>query len=269
MNAARATSPEGASHAAFLGASALLFLLSSGVTIAWCGSMAAMGEMPMPGGWGMSMAWMRMPQQSWLAVAASSLGMWPVMMVAMMLPCLVPMLLRCRRMVGNAGHTHLGRLTMLAGAGYFFVWTVFGMAVLPLGFGLAAIEMHQPTLARAVPITTGIVVLIAGALQLSAWKVRHLACWREAPSIHRVLLADSGAAWRHGVRLGLHCGRCCVNLMAILLVIGIMNLRAMALVTGVLALERVVPSGDRVARAAGVAVIAIGVLLIVRATNLG
>jgi len=51
-----------------------------------------MGEMPMPGGWTMSMAWMRMPGQTWPGAAASFLGMWIVMMVAMMLPSLVPML---------------------------------------------------------------------------------------------------------------------------------------------------------------------------------
>src|SRR5207302_5508750 len=65
---------------------ALLFASSAAVTIVWCASMSAMGEMPMPGGWTMSMAWMRMPGQTWSGAAASFLGMWVVMMVAMMLP---------------------------------------------------------------------------------------------------------------------------------------------------------------------------------------
>ena len=143
--------------------------------------MSAMGEMPMPGGWTMSMAWMRMPGQTWPGAAASFLGMWVVMMVAMMLPSLVPMLWRYRQAVGRTGETRLGRLTALVGVGYFFVWTVFGMAAFPLGVALAASEMQQPALARAVPIAAGVVVLIAGALQLTAWKARHLACCREAP----------------------------------------------------------------------------------------
>src|SRR5438105_3955422 len=63
-------------EAAFLGVSALLFAASAAGTIAWCASMSAMGEMPMPGGWTMSMAWMRMPDQSWPGAAASFLGMW-------------------------------------------------------------------------------------------------------------------------------------------------------------------------------------------------
>src|SRR5213595_2103775 len=118
---------ERASRQAFLGVSALLFAASAAVTIAWCASMSAMREMPMPGGWTMSMAWMRMPGQTWPGAAASFLGMWVVMMVAMMLPSLVPMLLRYREAVGRAGETHVGWLTALVGVGYFAVWTMFGM----------------------------------------------------------------------------------------------------------------------------------------------
>jgi hypothetical protein len=68
------------------------------------------------------------------------------------------------------------------GVGYFFVWTVFGMAAFPLGVALAAIEMQQPALARAVPIAVGVVFLIAGSLQLTAWKARHLGYCREPGS---------------------------------------------------------------------------------------
>src|SRR6266702_6880082 len=50
---------ERASQQTFFGVSALLFVVSAALTTAWCGSMSAMGEMPMPGGWTMSMAWMR------------------------------------------------------------------------------------------------------------------------------------------------------------------------------------------------------------------
>jgi hypothetical protein len=162
--------------------------------------------------------WMRMPGQTWLDAAASFLSMWVVMMVAMMLPSLIPMLWRYHQAVGRPGETRLHRLTVLIGVGYFFVWTVVGMAVFPLGVALAAVEMQQPALARAVPITVGVVVLMAGTFQLTAWKVRHLAICRETPGRSRTLPADAGTAWRQGLRLGLHCSHCCVGLMAILLV---------------------------------------------------
>src|SRR5206468_8079567 len=130
--------------------------------IVWCASMSAMGGMPMAGGWTMSMAWMRMPGQTWPGAAASFLGMWVVMMVAMMLPSLVPMLWRYRQAVGRPGQMRLGRLTALVGLGYFLVWTVLGLAAFPLGVGLAAIEMQPSALARAVPMAVGVAVLAPG-----------------------------------------------------------------------------------------------------------
>jgi predicted metal-binding membrane protein len=258
-----------ASERAFLGVSTLLFAGSTAGTIVWCASMSAMGEMPMPGGWTMSMAWMRMPGQTWPAAAASFLGMWVVMMVAMMLPSLVPMLWHYRQAVRRPGATRLRALTALVGVGYFFVWTVFGMAAFPLGVALAAIEMQVPALARAVPIGVGVVVLLAGSLQLTAWKARHLACCREAPGRARTFPADAGTAWRHGLRLGLHCSLCCVGPMAILLVIGVMDPRAMAVVTAAISAERLAPAGERVARGIGVVVVGAGLLLIARAAALG
>jgi hypothetical protein len=36
-------------------------------------------------------------------------------------------------------------------------------------------------LARAVPLAVGVIVLIAGVIQFTAWKKHHLACWRETP----------------------------------------------------------------------------------------
>ena len=265
----RRMASERASQHAFLGVSALLFAASAAVTIVWCASMAAMGAMPMPGGWRMAMAWMRMPGQTWPGAAASFLGMWVVMMVAMMLPSLVPMLWRYRQAVGRTGETRLGRLTVLVGVGYFFVWTVCGMAAFPLGVALAAIAMQQPALARAVPIAAGVVVLLVGALQCTPWKARHLACCREAPGRGRTLPADAGTAWRHGLGLGLHCSRCCAGLMALLLVIGVMDLRTMAVVGAAITVERLAPAGARVARAIGAVVIGTGLLLIARAAGLG
>jgi predicted metal-binding membrane protein len=108
----RSSNSAHASERAFVGVSALLFALSVAVTLMWCVSMSAMEEMPMPGGWTMSMAWMRMPGQTWPGVAASFLGMWVVMMVAMMLPSLVPMLRRFRQAIGRQGERRLGLLTM-------------------------------------------------------------------------------------------------------------------------------------------------------------
>jgi predicted metal-binding membrane protein len=266
-----------ASQRAFWGVSALLFAAATALTIHECASMSGqmtgkmLGGMPMPGGWTMSMAWMRMPGQTWSAAAASFLAMWDVMMVAMMLPALVPMLRRYRetvgQAVGQAAGARLGRLTALVGCGYFFVWTVLGLAAFPVGVALASIEMRQPALARAVPVAAGLAVLLAGAFQLTVWKARSLACCREVPGPDRP--AGAGTAFRHGVRLGLHCARCCGNLMVILLALGIMDLCAMAVVTAAITAERLAPAGTRVERALGAVAVGTGLLLIARAAGLG
>ncbi len=253
----------------FFGVSALLFVASTAMTIVWGASMSAMGGMPMPGGWTMSMAWMPMPGQTWLGTAMSFVGMWIVMMVAMMLPSLVPMLWRYRQAVGRTGETRLGRLTAIVGVGYFIVWTVFGMIAYLLGVALAAVEMQLPAVARAVPMAIALVVLIAGALQFTAWKAHQLACCRAVPQCGLTLPADTGTAWRRGLRLGLHCSYCCGGLTAVLLVIGVMDLRAMAVVTAAVTVERLAPAGERVARVIGAVIVAAGLVLIARAAGMG
>jgi len=244
---------ERTSHRAFAGVSALLFATSAALTVIWCGPMPAMGGMPMAGGWTMSMAWMRMPGQTWPTATASFAVMWTVMMVAMMLPSLAPALWRFRQ-------TYSDWMTTLVGVGYFAVWTVLGMAVYPAGVALAAVEMRHQALAGAVPLAAGMAVLMAGVFQFTAWKAHHLACCRQAP--------PDAAAWRLGLRLGLHCICGCAGLTAILLVTGIMDWRAMAVITAAITAERVAPAGERVARAIGVIAAGTGLFLIARAAGL-
>jgi predicted metal-binding membrane protein len=260
---------ERAPDRAFLGVSALLFAASAVVTIFWCASMAEMDGMPMPGGWTMSMAWMRMPGQTWPGAAASFMGMWIVMMVAMMLPSLVPMLRRYRRADAprRRERTRSGLRTALVGAGYFFVWSAFGAAAFPIGVALAAIEMQHPALARAVPIAVGVVMLIAGAFQFTTWKAHHLACWRAGTGPEGPPSPGIGAAWRHGVRIGLDCAYCCANLMAILLFAGLMDLRAMAVVTAAITIERLAPGGVRAARVIGAVVVGAAILTLAMSTG--
>jgi predicted metal-binding membrane protein len=219
----------------------------------------------MPGGWTMATTWMRMPGQTWPGAALSFLGMWVAMMVAMMLPASAPVLWRYREAVELEGALHPGNLTVLAGMGYFFVWGAFGVVAFPLGVALTAAEMRVPALARAVPLAAGVVVLLAGALQFTAWKAQHLACCREDAGRARPLPASAGAAWRYGLRLGRHCSCCSAGFMAVLLAVSVMDLRTMAVVTVAMTVERLAPSGEKVARAIGGVAVAAGVVMILRA----
>jgi predicted metal-binding membrane protein len=193
--------------------------------------------------------------------------MWVVMMAAMMLPSLAPVLWRYRQSLRRTSETCRDRLTTLVGLGYFFVWTLFGLAVFPLGAAMAATEMERATAARAVPIAAGLVVLVAGALQFTKWKLHHLTCCREAPGRDYVPSANPREAWRLGLQFGFHCGLSCTNLTAILLVVGVMDLRAMAFITTAITAERLAPEGAHVARAIGFLVVGTGLILIVRAAG--
>lgn len=211
--------------------------------------MSAMGEMPMLG-------------QTQLGTAAAFLGMWTLMMAAMMLPSLLPMLWRYRLAVDSSGGSRLGPLIVTVGAAYFFVWTAFGMVAFPLSVALATPALRNP-------IGVGAVVLLVGAVQLTEWRAHHLASCRKEPAPARVLPANIGTAWRHGMRLGLHCVYSCAGLTTLLLVVGGMDLRAMAIVTAAITVERLAPASERVARVIGGAVVCAGLFLIARAAGLG
>ena len=255
------------SRRALLGVSAIVFAASAAMTIASCVSMTAMGEMEMPGGWALSMLWMRMPGQTWLGAAASFVGMWLAMMVAMMLPSLTPLLWRYGQAIGRTDAGRVGQLTALVGGAYFFVWAVVGMMVFPLGVALADVLMREPALARAVPIAVGATVLVAGVLQRTGWKARQLALCREVPGRGTTLGAEPGTAWRYGLCLGLHCVRSCAGLTAVVLGLGVMDVRVMVAVGAAITAERLAPNGERVARVIGVIVVAAGLLVMARAAT--
>src|SRR6266568_3237376 len=96
--------------AVFIAVCVLTFVAGVSATAYFCRSMCC--EMEMPGGWTMSMMWMRMHGQTWAASATNFLLMWLAMMVAMMLPSALPAFLSTRR--GPAS------LSVIA-AGYFAV----------------------------------------------------------------------------------------------------------------------------------------------------
>jgi predicted metal-binding membrane protein len=228
-----------ASDRAFLGVAALLFAGSAAATIA----LSARAGTPICGGG--TMAWPPLPG------AASFLIMWVAMTAAMMLPSLMPVLWRYRRALGGP---ECDRLTALVGAGYFCVWTAIGLAVFPLA-------MVLPALLRALPPMAGVVVLAAGVLQFTAWKAHHLACCRLVPAADS-LPTNADTAWRHGLRLGLHCSLCSIGPTAVLLVLGMMDLGAMVAVTVAVTIERLAPAGERTARRIGVILVGVGMLLV-------
>jgi len=243
---------------------ALVLAASAGATALMCASMS--GGMSMPGNWTMSMAWMRMPGQSWGGSGVSFEIMWLVMMIAMMLPALVPGLAayapydvapaRADRVDGRRAAT----LTTTVAIGYFAVWAGIGAAIYPLGAAIAAGQMQSAPIARVEPFVVGLALVLAGWVQCSQWKARQLERCRALADCCSVRPASVAAAWRHGVTLGVDCGRCCCALMAAFLALGVMNPTAMILIAVAITAERLAARPALPARAAGVLLVAVGAL---------
>lgn len=207
---------------------------------------------------------MSMPHESWSGAAASYLGMWMAMMVPMMLPSLVPMLARYRRTVRGAAAMQLHGLTALVSMGYFLVWAVLGVVALAASDGLMAAGLRWGVGTGPWPAVTGAVLLAAGVVQLSPWKSGQLARCRETSGCGGPPAPDALRAWRHGLGLGMRCALCCSGLMMALLAVGLMHLVAMGLVTLAITAERLAPTPQRVARVAGLTIVAVGVMTVAR-----
>src|SRR5215510_3337465 len=143
-----------APRAEFIAVSALAFVASVAATAYFCRSMCC--EMEMPGGWTMSMMWMRMPGQTWAASATSFQLMWLAMMVAMMLPSALPMFMNSKRAPVSMS---------VMGSVYFAVWLAAGVGIYALGVAFASAAMRWDIFSRAVPVLSGPALIAAGAFQ--------------------------------------------------------------------------------------------------------
>jgi predicted metal-binding membrane protein len=141
------------------------------------------------------------------------------------------------------------------------MWTAVGLLLYPLGMAVAGALLAKPALSQAAPWLGGALVALAGVMQFGPRKQRQLSCCQAAPRAFTRQPFTVSGAWRQGWRTGRDCVRCCAGLTVALLVLGVMDLLAMAAVTVAIAAERLTPAKARVAPALGVMLIAAGALL--------
>ena len=186
--------------------------------------------------------------------------MWLTMMVAMMFPTIAPIVLLHRMVMRKRGVGDLPTATFVAG--YLLVWTAVG--VVPLlalvGFG------HLRDGGSWVDRLAGGVLLVAGAYQFTHWKA---ACQKACRSPLTFLSThDFGSGLsgtlRAGASHGLYCLGCCWALMAVLLVVGIMNLAWMAAIAAVFLAEKNWVRGDLLTRVVGTALVVYGIVVVVK-----
>ena len=192
------------------------------------------------------------------------------MMVAMMLPSIAPVLWRHHRHLRASRVPRIGRRTGLLAVGYASVWTLAGVAL--FGASVELSPMGMPSMGPALsPFTVGMVVLFVGVIQRSRWKTRRLLRCRQCLE---GLGGSEGIVdlCKGGVRLGIECVLSCGAPMAILLVTGLMDTRAMVAITAAITAERLSLRGPRVAQFTGALAVIAGIVICVRAiaaTTLG
>ena len=187
------------------------------------------------------------------------LGMWVVMMVAMMFPTVVPIVSTHLTVSRRKGRGVVPTAVFVLG--YLSVWSAVGLV--PMAAFLAFERLT--TGAAWLPWLAGAVLIGAGVYQFTPLKT---ACLRACQNpLSFVLTHDWGggavAAYRGGAAHGLYCLGCCGALMAVLLVVGFMNLAWMALLALVFLAEKTWRGGPALTRVAGTAVAALGVVVII------
>jgi predicted metal-binding membrane protein len=196
----------------------------------------------------------------WLVFA-----MWAIMMVAMMVPSATPVLLLYQRMVaGREPSAPPVPMTVFFLAGYVLAWTLFSAVATLLQWALHAAALMSPLMEVQSRRVGAAILILAGLYQCTPLKQ---ACLRHCRSPLSFLLNSwrkgKAGALLMGMEHGLYCTGCCWLLMAILFVVGVMNLAWVAAITLFVLVEKLAPQGERVARVSGALLLAWGVWLIV------
>jgi predicted metal-binding membrane protein len=167
-------------------------------------------------------------------------GVWVVMMAAMMLPSAAPTVALYARLVREPSVLR----PLVFTAGYLLAWTAAGV----VAYGL--VELGRALLGedRGSGWIAGATLLGAAAYELTPAKD---ACLSRCRSPLGFLLGSwrdgAGGALRMGAHHGAWCVGCCWALMAALFALGVMSLAWMAFVAALIALEKTVTAGGRAA----------------------
>jgi predicted metal-binding membrane protein len=184
--------------------------------------------------------------------------MWAMMMAAMMLPSALPMVSAfvalCRR------NGEAARSCSFVGA-YLLVWFAFSIVATGLQWVLQAAGWVNPMIVSTSATLTGVLLLVAGIYQFSPLKRICLAnCRTPMGFLIGEWRGGTSGAFMMGLRHGLFCLGCCWALMALLFVGGVMNLAWIAALSIAVAIEKLMPQGQRLAALLGVGLIAAAVI---------
>jgi len=184
------------------------------------------------------------------------LGVWTLMMSAMMLPSVAPLASLYARTMLNHRARRLALLTM----GYLLVWAGVGLVAFALAAGGERLAEHAPGWAQAAAVGS---CLACGVYQLTPLKDRCLQKCR-SPLGHLLRYTSfrgPGADTRVGLHHGGWCVACCWALMLLFVTFGVMSVVAMVVLAAVILTEKLLVVGRWFSVAIGVAAICLGVAI--------
>lgn len=214
-------------------------------------------------GWWWTAGQMRgMDEGPWTGLGALGwfLGVWVVMMAAMMFPSVAPTIALYSRMT----RTRSPLLPATFAAGYLSTWTVAGLLAFAIGTVTDRVPGDPLAWDQAGRPVAAATLLVAGLYELTPLKD---VCLRRCRSPLGTLLSGWRDGWpgalRMGATNGAWCVGCCWALMASLFALGVMSVVWMALVAGVIAVEKTVPGRRFVTYGTAALLLVLGVLLLV------
>jgi predicted metal-binding membrane protein len=204
------------------------------------------------------------PQGQLVVPALLYAGAWLLMIVAMMLPTTLPLLGVFARI--TAQRSDAGLLLGLVVFGYVAAWSGFGLIAHGADAALHDLVAGSGWLTVHGWVIGALVLAGAGAFQFSSLKYRCLercrtpfgfvnARWRG--------IAPAREALRIGFDHGLFCVGCCWALMLVMFVVGMGNLGWMLVLAALMAAEKNLPWGRRLATPVGIGLIAWAALTVV------
>ncbi len=187
-------------------------------------------------------------------------AMWAVMMTGMMAPSASPMLLLFAAARRGQDERGISRATLSFALGYIAVWAGFSAGAALVQFGLHQAAMLTPAMASSSNRLSAVILVAAGAYQLTPWKGKCLIRCRSPLGFLMTNWRDGlSGAFRMGFRHGGYCLGCCWALMCVLFVVGVMNLLWVAALTGFVLIEKAGPAAVIVGRVAGAAMVISGI----------
>ena len=231
-----------AASRAHWGLVALLFALAG---VAWWWAAQVMGGMD-------DGPWTALGSFGWF------IGLWVVMMAAMMFPSVAPTIALYARMSGKAR-----LLPWVFTSGYLATWAGAGGVAFLVGVAGGSTAGGLLWEGAGRPIA-GAVLLLAAGYELTPLKN---VCLGKCRSPLGTLLGSWHGGWSGALRMGATngawCVGCCWALMASLFALGVMSVTWMAVVAALIALEKILPWRRTTTYGTALILVALGVLVLV------